>query len=198
MNKRKYTKTKRAEQQEQTRERIVEATVALHEELGPANTSIKAIAERAGVQRLTVYRYFPDDTSLFQACTSHWLSLNPPPDVTAWENIEEAEEKTYVVLLAFFQYYRATEKMWIGAYRDVEDIPALRIGMKNFEAYLDKVRDSLLSTWKRKCKSKKGKSKQQLSITLRHCLRFTTWQSLKREKLKDKQISELVMTWIGD
>lgn len=192
MKKRKYTKTRRAEQQEKTRERIVDATVALHEELGPANTSIKAIAEKAGVQRLTVYRYFPDDVSLFQACTSHWLSFNPPPDFADWELLEKAEEQTYAVLLAFFQYYRATEKMWTGAYRDVEDVAALRDAMKNFEAYIDNVRDRLLLPWKLK-----GKSKQQLSVTLRHCLRFTTWQSLKSEKLKDKQIAELVMDWVN-
>lgn len=191
MTTRKYKKTKRAEQQEHTRERIVEATVALHEELGPANTSIKAIAERAGVQRLTVYRYFPDDISLFQACTSHWLSFNPPPDIAVWQEIEGAKEKTAKALLAFFKYYRDTETMWAGAYRDVGDIAALREVLKGFEEYIDQVRDGLLEPWKLA-----GKSKQQLSITLRHCLRFASWQSLKREKLKDQQIVDLVMDWI--
>lgn len=193
MTTRKYKKTKRAEQQEQTRERIVEATVALHEELGPANTSIKAIAERAGVQRLTVYRYFPDDLSIFQACTSHWLSFNPPPDAADWQDMANAKEKTATALLAFFKYYRGTETMWTGAYRDVEDIAALREVLQGFEGYIDQVRDSLLAPWKLK-----GKSKQQLSITLRHCLRFTSWQSLKREKLNDKQIVDLVLGWISE
>jgi AcrR family transcriptional regulator len=191
MTTRKYKKTKRAEQQEQTRDRIVEATVALHEELGPANTSIKAIAERAGVQRLTVYRYFPDNVSLFQACTSHWLSYNPPPDASGWLDIADAKEKTETALLAFFRYYRGTEAMWTGAYRDIDDVAALRDVLKGFEEYIDKARDDLLGAWKLK-----GKSKKQLSITLRHCLRFTTWQSLKREKLKDKQIVDLVMDWV--
>ncbi|MES0327831.1 MAG: TetR/AcrR family transcriptional regulator [Gammaproteobacteria bacterium] len=191
MKKRKYSKTIRAEQQEQTRERIVEATVALHEELGPAKTSIKAIAEKAGVQRVTVYRYFPDDVSLFQACTSHWLSQNQPPDLNDWAGFESADEKTYAALLAFYQYYSQTETMWTGAYRDAGDIVALQIPMGNFEAYIDQVRDTLLKSWKRT-----GKRKQQLSVTLRHGLRFTTWQSLKRENLKDKQITELVMSWI--
>ena len=67
MSKRKYTKTLRAEQQDETRSRIVDALVALHQELGPANTSVKAVAEKAGVQRLTVYRHFPDEASMFQA-----------------------------------------------------------------------------------------------------------------------------------
>jgi AcrR family transcriptional regulator len=191
MTTRKYKKTKRAVQQEQTRERIVEATVSLHEELGPASTSIKAIAERAGVQRLTVYRYFPDNLSLFQACTSHWLSFNPPPDAADWLEIAVAKERTSTALLAFFRYYRGTETMWTGAYRDVEDISALREVLKGFEGHIDQVRDGLLAPLKLK-----GKSKQQLSITLRHCLRFSTWQSLKRENLKDKQIVDLVMAWL--
>lgn len=191
MGKRKYTKGKRAQQQVQTRERIVEAVVALHEEIGPANTSIKAVAEKAGVQRLTVYRYFPDDDSLFQACTTHWLKLNPPPDAAEWANIDRADERCHAALLAFYRYYRHTKKMWVGAYRDIEDVAALKKNMSGFETYLDQVRDDLLLPWKLK-----GKRKQQLSITLRHCLQFTTWQSLKREKLNDKQITELVMTWI--
>lgn len=78
METRKYTQTRRAEQQDETRERIVVAAVRLHEALGPANTSIKAIAEAAGVQRLTVYRHFPDDASLFQACTAHYLGQHSP------------------------------------------------------------------------------------------------------------------------
>lgn len=192
MAKRKYRKIKRAELQEQTRDRIVEATVALHEELGPANTSIKAVAERAGVQRVTVYRYFPDDVSLFQACTTHWLALNPPPDAAQWQDVQEAKEKTAVALLAFFEYYRRTETMWTGAYRDVEAVAALRDALQRFEEYIDNVRDVLLVPW-----GLKGKRKKQLSITMRHCLRFTSWQSLKGEGLADKQIVDLVMEWMA-
>ena len=191
MKKRKYTKTRRAEQQEQTRARIVNATVALHEELGPANTSIKAIAERAGVQRLTVYRHFPDEECLFLACSTHWLTLNPPPDVAEWEKIKQADVRSFEVLLAFYQYYRNTRKLWKKVYRDIEQVPAVRNVMVDFEAYLDTVRDGLLAPWKLK-----GNSKRQLSITLRHALRFSTWQSLERENLKDKQIADLVMGWI--
>jgi len=188
---RKYTKFLRAEQQDETREKIVEATVALHEELGPANTSIKAIAEKAGVQRLTVYRHFPDDVSLFQACTSHWFGLNPPPNLAEWAELEDAGERSHAALLAFYRYYRRTEKMWSAAYRDVDQLEALQGPMAQFEAYLDLVRDDLLARWKLKPGQKKS-----LAITLRHCLRFSTWASLKKEKLSDKKIVELVMGWV--
>jgi len=192
MKPRKYTKTLRARQQENTRERIVEATVELHEELGPAKTSIKAIAEKAGVQRLTVYRYFPDEFALFEACTGHWLGLHPPPDLTDWKNITDAAERSHKALLDFYRYYRKTESMLTGAYRDFDAVEAMQAPMKRVETYLDQVRDDLLTNWKAK-----GKRKQQLSLTLRHGLRFTTWQALNNEGLSDTQIAELVMSWIN-
>ena len=191
MKKRKYTKHKRAEQQEQTRERIVDAVMSLHEELGPANTSIKAVAEKAGVQRLTVYRYFPDEASMFSACTTKWFGLNPPPQSTEWAAIQDAEQRSYAALLAFNQYYRRTATMWQGVYRDANEVEAMQKPLAGFEAFLDQQRDDLLAAWKAI-----GKRKQQLSISLRHCLRFSTWLSLKDEKLNDKQIAELMMSWI--
>jgi AcrR family transcriptional regulator len=192
MKKRKYTKTRRAEQQDETRERIVEAAVKLHEELGPANTSIKAIAEVAGVQRLTVYRHFPDDASLFEACTSHYLGLHPPPNMGDWTEIVNASERSYSALLAFYRYYRQTEKMWTVAYRDVDKIEALQGPMDQFEAYIDMVSDDLVNAW-----NKTHTVKKQLQITLRHALRFSTWQSLKNAKLKDEKVAELVKSWLS-
>ena len=191
MDKRKYTKTRRAALQDETRERIVESTVKLHEELGPANTSIKAIAEAAGVQRLTVYRHFPDDISLFQACTSHYLGQHPPPNMAEWAEIEDPSERSRTAILAFYRYYRGTEKMWSVAYRDLDKVEALQKPMGQFEAYIDQVRDDLLAS----C-SVTQVNKKSLALTLRHCLRFSTWVSLKNENLSDEKIAELVMGWI--
>ena len=67
---RRYRKRLRAEQEQQTRQAITEAAVKLHGTLGPARTTVSAIAEEAGVQRATVYRHFPDEPSLFQACSA--------------------------------------------------------------------------------------------------------------------------------
>ena len=88
---RKYELKERAEHVADTRRRIVEATVALHEQVGPARTTVSAIADRAGVQRLTVYRHFPDERTLFEACSGHWSSQNPLPDPRAWAEIDDAE-----------------------------------------------------------------------------------------------------------
>lgn len=192
MKKRKYTKTRRAEQQDETRERIVEAAVKLHEEFGPANTPIKAIAEEAGVQRLTVYRHFPDDASLFKACTSHYLGLHPPPNMADWAQIVDASERSFTALLAFYRYYRQTEKMFTGAYRDLDKIEALQGPMGQFDAYIDMVSDDLVATW-----NKTHAAKKQLQVTLRHALRFSTWQSLKNAKLKDEKVAELVKAWLA-
>lgn len=191
MEKRKYQKSKRAQQQEQTRARIVEATMALHEELGPANTTIKAIAEKAGVQRLTVYRYFPDDTSLFQACSSLWMQHNPPPDSSKWLNIKDSHKQAEQALLMIYQYYRHTESMWYAIYRDVDEVEALKAPMAQFESYLDHLTIELLPAW-----NKTGEKKKRLQITIRHCVRFSTWQSLKQEQLSDKKMASLALQWL--
>ena len=192
MKKRKYTKTRRAQQQEETRERIVEAAVMLHEQLGPANTSIKAIAEQAGVQRLTVYRHFQDDASLFEACSSHYFGLHPPPNMADWAEIKNASERSYAALLAFYRYYRQVEKMLAVVYRDVDKLEALQKPMGQFEAYIDQVNDNLVEAW-----SQTRNTKNRLQITLRHALRFSTWQSLQKTILKDEKIAGLVQGWLA-
>src|SRR6059058_2932130 len=107
--KRPYPMKRRAELEEQTRRRITETTVALHEEVGPAQTSISAIAERAGVRRSTVYRHFPNDEALFTACSSHWRAANPPPDARAWAAREDPAERTERALHDLYAFYGRTQ-----------------------------------------------------------------------------------------
>lgn len=186
MAKRKYTLKERAAQQQQTRERIVDAAMALHEQLGPADTTISAIAERAGVQRLTVYRHFPSDELLFGACSSKYLGLHPPPDVSQIQ-AGAPEQHVRAVLLALYRYYRETEKMWTSVYRDLEKVPALTEVMAGFDAYLAVVAKAMLSGWPRKSR--------RLTATLSHAVRFSTWQSLAAQGLGDKAMAELVCAW---
>ena len=91
MANRKYELKKRAEHQEETRQRIVEATVHLHETIGGQAATISAIAQQAGVERLTVYRHFPDERSLVTACTRHYLEQHPPPNAERWCGLGEPE-----------------------------------------------------------------------------------------------------------
>src|SRR5215210_5120807 len=109
--KRKYELRKRAEQVAETRRRITEAAVELHRTVGPAATRISDVARRAGVQRVTVYNHFPDDASLFAACSAHWRALHPGPDPAAWASIEDSGERLRVGLRELYAWYRETESM---------------------------------------------------------------------------------------
>src|SRR3954468_14202410 len=118
VEKRRYRMTRRAELEEETRRRITESAVALHEELGPAQTSISAIAERAGVRRSTVYRHFPDEDALFDACWSPWRAANPPPDPRTWSSTEAPAERMRTALLELYAFYGSTETMYASLLRD--------------------------------------------------------------------------------
>src|SRR6478752_2631839 len=132
---RKYELKQRAEHVADTRRRIVEATVALHEQIGPARTTVSAIAERAGVQRLTVYRHFPDERSLFEACSGHWAAHNPAPDPSTWVALDDPEERLRVALIEIYAFYRATEGMTGNLLRDFPDSPVLQEVAAPFLAY---------------------------------------------------------------
>src|SRR5258708_17937155 len=106
---RKYELKRRAESQAQTQRRIVEASVQLHNTVGPARTTIAGIAELAGVERLTVYRDFPDQVGLFSACAAHHLTVNPPPDVKEWMDIRNPTQRLRAGLTATYAYYRKNE-----------------------------------------------------------------------------------------
>lgn len=120
---RSYQLRKRAERQEETRRRIVEAAVDLHGTIGPARTSVSAIADRAGVQRHTYYRHFPDDRSLFMACSGLYMERNPLPDPEPWQEIRDADERLRQGLRSLYEYYEANEPMISNVMRDAEVHP---------------------------------------------------------------------------
>jgi AcrR family transcriptional regulator len=189
MKKRKYNQRLRARKMEETRQEIAAAAARLHEEVGPAKTTIKAIAELSGVQRLTVYRHFPDEDSLLEACSSHWLAEHPLPVAEEYGGDSQLQAKK--TLLAFYDYYAGTSAMWGSLYRDIDEVDALRKTMGGVETYLDSVSDQLVTSW-----NLKPAAKKRLSLTLRHCLRFATWRSLHDEGLTNKQVVQMVSRWI--
>jgi len=193
MSKRPYTLKTRAKRQEATRRRIVEAAVSLHEELGPLATTISAIAERAGVQRLTVYRHFPDEAAIFRACTSHWFADHPPPDPSGWADRTEPAERTRAALEQLYAYYRGTQGMWSPVYRDLDRIPTLQKIMTGFDGYLDGVRGDLLEAWR----GAGGLPAKPAAAILGHAVQFSTWASLAREGLSDPAMAELVSRWLA-
>jgi AcrR family transcriptional regulator len=185
-----YQKRRRAEQQAETRQRIVEAMVDLHRQVGPARTTISAIAERAGVERLTVYRHFPDERSMFEACTSHYATQVPGPDPAAWAGIDEPADRLRAVLLAFYDYYRRAEDVLTHAARDVPQLPALAAVLSPWQDFVGQVREELLERW-----DVGGAARARLAAAIAHALRFETWRSLARaEKLEDADAADLMVS----
>ena len=186
--KRPYRMKRRAELEEQTRKRITESTVALHEELGPAHTTISAIAEHAGVRRSTVYRHFPDEEALYAACVSHWRAANPPPDPRAWAAVHDPAERTRTALRELYAFYRQTEPMYASLLRDEPLVPIVRRNLRDFYGYLDGARDTLVTG-----RRLRGRALRSLRAALGHALAFRTWRSLTREQgLSDDDAAALM------
>jgi AcrR family transcriptional regulator len=175
-----YRMRRRAELEEQTRRRITESAVALHEELGPARTSISAVAERAGVRRSTVYRHFPDENALFGACSSHWRAANPPPDPRAWAAIEDPGERTETALRELYAFYGRTEGMYTSLLRDEPLVPIVQRLLGDFCGYLRAIQDILIAG-----RGLRGHAARRTRAAIGHALAFPTWRSLTREQELD-------------
>ncbi len=189
---RKYELKRRAEHQEETRRKIVEATVALHESVGLAYTTISAIAERAGVERATVYRHFPDERSLFTACTGHYLAANPPPDPASLRRIADPRERLKVGLSEIYAYHRRTEEMNYKAQRDLPQFPALAEVLAPYLEHWARIGDVLAAGWQ----PQQGDARL-LRAAIGHVINFQTWRSLAREEgLDDPEAVELMAAMI--
>jgi AcrR family transcriptional regulator len=169
-----YQQKKRAEQQEETRRKIVEATIALHEAVGGPKTTVSAIAERAGVERATVYRHFPDERSLLEGCTGHYLAKNQPPDPHSWLTIEDPVQRLQCALEEIYAYHRRTEPMSARAVIDMPQMPVLRQVLAPMFAYWEEVATLLIAAWD------KHRQHRLLAAAVGHAIAFQTWQSLVR------------------
>jgi AcrR family transcriptional regulator len=168
-----YRKRRRAELEAETRLRITEAGVDLHGSVGPVRTTISAVAERAGVQRATVYRHFPDEDALFDACSSHWMAQHPLPDAAAWVNIEDPDERLRVALGELYEWYEHGEYMLENVTRDVALVPALRPPMEAFRDSLNAAADAIL-----RGRPERGARRRRVRAAVGHALAFETWRSL--------------------
>ncbi|MXQ10298.1 TetR/AcrR family transcriptional regulator [Microvirga makkahensis] len=171
-----YTLKRRAEQQAETRRRIVEAAVELHSTVGPALTTVSMVAERAGVQRHTFYAHFPDERSLHMACSGMAMERDPLPDSAVWSGVEDQGERLRVGLLAIYGWYERNADMAACVLRDAEyhpltrEIAELRFG-PYMAAYGTVLGESL--------------SAEQRAV-LRLALSFFTWRTLVRESALDQ------------
>jgi AcrR family transcriptional regulator len=168
---------RRADSQRETRRRITESAVELHGTVGPSRTSISAVAAHAGVRRSTVYRHFPDEAALFDACTSHWAANNPPPDIAAWSAIDSAEERLRVALDELYAFYRRTEPMLDNVFRDATIVPLVEQHLTPFLAYFVAAQDVLMAG-----RRPRGAAGRLSRAAVGHAIAFSTWRSLVREQ----------------
>jgi AcrR family transcriptional regulator len=187
--KRKYELKRRAERQAETQNRIVEATVGLHTSIGPARTTIAAIAERAGVQRHTVYAHFASERELMAACSAHWTGLHPFPDPVQWSEVADPELRLRAGLAALYDWYERVEGDVAIFDRDakIHEVTAELVARRRERT--SRLRDDLARGWPRR---------KVVLAALAHALEFETWRSLVRtEGLTQKQAIDAMVRFVA-
>ena len=186
---RKYQLKARAEKQAETRRRIVAATSDLHEEVGPARTTVAEIARRAGVQRLTVYNNFPNEIELFDACGEHWMAKNPPPDQSAAFAIIDPAERLRAVLTPLYAWYRKSARAHENLQRDRLVMPALDAVMKiHMDRQFADLADALVAGF-----SPAPPTAKVLRAAVALALDFWTWRRLAAEGMSDDDAAALMV-----
>lgn len=205
--KRPYRLKERARRQEEVHRRITKVTVDLHRTVGPARTTVSEIAKLAGVQRATVYNHFPSDLDLIDACSSHWVAENPPPDPVAWADIEDPAERVESALAAMYAYYDHNRDMLENVLRDAPLVPALdEINRRKFWPLVDGLVDMLATAWETpgtngdvpEAESTGGGHRDGalLRASLRVALDFFTWKTLSLAGLSSDEAAALAASWV--
>ncbi len=186
---RRYEQKQRARRKEQTRERIVEAAVELHTSLGPARTTISGIAERAGVERHTVYAHFPDERTLYRACSAHWAAAHPLPDLEALAAIQDPERRLRQALDAMYAWYASVEPDLALLLRDSSVVPVVAEVLGETTAEFTHLADAVAHGRPRR----KG-----VRAAIGHALEFETWRSLvRRQGLSQAQAVDVMLRFVA-
>ena len=182
---RSYQLKRRAERQDATRQRIIEAAIELHQTIGPAATTVTEIAERAQVGRVTVYRHFPDEPTLARACSGLYFERHPPPDPDGWAEIDDPGQRLRTALTETYAYHRATEQMMSRVLADARDHEV----MAPYHALWNHAAAVLADAW-----PARSRRRTLLRAGIALALSFDTWRSLTRDQeLTDKQAVELML-----
>jgi AcrR family transcriptional regulator len=189
---RRYRKRRRAELERHTRERITEAAVRLHGSIGPARTTVSAVAREAGVQRGTVYRHFPTEESLFAACSAHYFASQPRPQPESWASIGDPGSRLRHALGDLYRWYRSTEQMLERTRRDAPLVEAMAGPVEAFLAYLGAVAEAIL-----RGRRERGAARRRVAAAVGHAVAFSTWQSLTRDQgLEDDEAVALMAAMV--
>ena len=180
--KRRYEKRARAAQEEATRLRIVDAAIALHGTVGPARTTISAIAERAGVRRATVYRHFPDERALFLGCSGAWRERNPLPDPATWASIADPAARLEAALDALYGWYERVEPMLTAVLRDVDAVPIIA----EIQARPPARTSPPSRTASPRAGARAGTAATRLRATIGLALDFLAWRTLHERGLEPR------------
>ena len=186
-----YRLGRRRESLEATRQRIAEAAFELHATVGPAQTSISAVAQRARVQRHTVYSHFPDMTSLIRACTEHGMHVTRIPDAAPWRAVDDPPARLGSALAELYAYYRANTKLLGNVIRD---LPVVGVG--GSEAFLERTGEwfaALADGWPGDAAT------QRLRMAaIGHSVSYETWRSLTDKGLSDEEAGDLMLRLVTD
>ena len=181
---RRYELKRRAERQDQTRQRIVDATIDLHKSIGAAQTTISEIAKRAGVGRVTVYRHFPDEETLFAACSGHYFAQHPFPDIERWRQIPDPADRLRAGLRESYAWHNQNRQMIAMALAEARDLPI----MGPYHRFWDAAAETLTAPWRLR-----GRRRTNLKTTIALALSFETHRTLTRDQaLPDEQAIELM------
>ena len=185
-----YRLKHRAERQDETRQRIVEAAIELHQSVGPAATTVSEIAERAGVGRVTVYRHFPDEPTLVRACSGLYFERHPLPDPELWHEIPDPVERLRTALRDVYAYHRTTESMFTHVLADARDHEV----MTPYHAHWQRAADVLVAPWQAR-----GRRRTLLRAAIGLALSFDTWRTLVRDQgLTDAQAIDVALRLVHD
>ncbi len=182
-SRRSYQLHARADAMAHTRARITQAAIELHGSIGPAATTMSAVAERAGVTRATLYRHFPNEETLFKACSAEWRSANPAPNPELWATVSDPYDRLRTALPTLYGWYRSAEAMRSNLLRDLAVLPGpIRDGIR---AYPQAVVDTLDSAWPRRSRLRRA--------AIAHVVAFESWQSLAHQGLSDAEAAKLMI-----
>ena len=181
---RSYEQKRRARQQEETRERIVDATIELHRTIGPTATTVSEIAKRAGVGRVTVYRHFPDEPTLSRACSGKYLTANPLPEPERWTETADPIERLRTALRETYAYHRANQAMFEHVLADARENPVL----VPYHAHWRRAARALAKQF-----GKRGKDARLLEAGISLALSFDTWRALAAEGVSDRDAADLML-----
>ena len=186
---RRYSTVRRAAMAQETRQRIVDAALALHAERGILGTKPAQIAARAEVALTTFYKHFPALGSLVRACTTRGRELIPAPDsaiVSALPPVPAVRIERMTRTL--FEYYEAREP-WLYVGRTEERlVPELQPVLQAQRAVRDAfVHAALEGT---------GASREAVAVATA-LVDFWAWRTLRREVgLSQEQASNAVIATV--